>query len=394
MTSTTPRTLSVYVHIPFCSRRCDYCDFATWTDKSDQIERYIEAVRTQWRWQVQAHPDFADRELTSIFFGGGTPNLIDAHYVAKVIDAVVDVVSRTDTTEITVECNPDHVNLEQIHTYVAAGVNRISLGVQSTQPHVLSFLGREHTPAHVPAAMDVIRQAGISNINCDLIYGSGNESLTDWESTLNDVIAFGPQHISAYALGVEPGTPLGRSVDLNEKPPTDEDDLADKYEMADAIFSSNGYNWYEISNWSQPGAHSIHNRVYWRGGDVVALGCAAHGYLNDHRVSTPRNIDTYIERVESLRVTNDFESLFVNRDTSSSISREEEIFALALRTKEGISWPSGRLTPKLLEFQDEKLIEFDRTTCTVSLLLRGRLLAHRVSVDLFEEYDQLVRQVE
>ncbi|HMS25452.1 MAG TPA: radical SAM family heme chaperone HemW [Acidimicrobiia bacterium] len=386
--------LSVYVHIPFCSRRCDYCDFATWTDREDNVVEYIDAVVRQWEFSSALYGDTQTEPLTSIFFGGGTPNLIDADHIARIIETISDTTNITDATEITVESNPDHVTSEKMTTYKSAGVNRISLGIQSTQNHVLQFLGREHSAGHVRTARDIISQAGINNVSGDLIYGAANESMQDWMATLEESKTLDLSHISAYALGIEPGTPLGRAVAAQEKEPTDDDVLADKYEVADAVLSANGYEWYEISNWAIPGCESQHNLTYWRGGDVIALGCAAHGFTHNQRWSTPRHIDTYLERFSKRRNPDPLNSeLFVNRDDMESITRDEEIFSLTLRTRQGVLWPQ-EVSAGLQEFIDEGFVVFDPADRRVSLSVKGRLMAHRIMVDLYEEYEQLVSVVE
>ena len=191
----------VYVHIPFCASRCDYCDFATWTDRAHLVDDYVEAcVR-----------DIERRDLppaTSVFFGGGTPSLLAADALVRILDAI----PRAADAEVTVECNPDSVDADKLAAYAAGGVNRLSFGVQSMRAHVLAALGRTHDPANVERAVSWARDAGFTRINLDLIYGTPGERVADWEATLDAALALGPSHVSAYALTVEPGTPLGRAV--------------------------------------------------------------------------------------------------------------------------------------------------------------------------------------
>lgn len=386
-------SLSVYVHIPFCSKRCDYCDFATWTDKSALIEKYIDTVINQWQYHAESLQ--INAPLTSIFFGGGTPNLIDADLLAKIVNAIGDKCTITDDTEITVESNPDHVSIEKMKVYVGVGVNRISMGIQSTDQEVLNFLGREHNPEQVKVARGIIDDAGIKNVSCDLIYGSGVESLASWEKTLQETIDMDLQHISAYALGIEQGTPLYQSVAAGLKQTVDEDDLADKYEMADRVLSEGNFRWYEISNWSKPGKESKHNLVYWRGGDVIALGCAAHGYTSGNRWSTPRSIDFYIERFnpsnQSPKIN---ESMFLDRNDNLNISKKQEEFALKLRTRQGVPWPGKSIKTILSEYFDAEFIEFDELNKSIRLTVKGRLVANRLAVDLFDQYEQMLDVVE
>ena len=194
----------VYVHVPFCASRCDYCDFATWTDRAHLIDAYVDACVTDLeRRRAEGHPP-----ATSVFFGGGTPSLVPAGHVARVLDAI----DRVAHCEVTVECNPDSVDAEKLATYRAAGVNRLSFGVQSFARHVLRDLGRTHDPANVERAVALARDAGFDNINVDLIYGTPGESVDDWRATVEGALALGVEHVSAYALTVEPPTPLGQRV--------------------------------------------------------------------------------------------------------------------------------------------------------------------------------------
>lgn len=389
-TQSNDDSYSVYVHIPFCSHRCDYCDFATWTDKDELIEKYIDTVINQWRFHVETQQDIVGKKLRSIFFGGGTPNLIEAKYLVRIIEAVKSSSgSIASNCEITVESNPDQISLSQMQTYANGGVNRISVGVQSTNQDVLNYLGRKHRADKISQAIDDVTGAGITNFSCDLIYGSGNESIKTFEKSLLDVIALKPNHISAYSLGVEKQTPLYKSISLGLKPDVDEDDLADKYELADSVLSEHGYKWYEISNWSKPGHESLHNLSYWRGIDVIALGCAAHGHTNKQRWATPRDIDRYVERFESSLSSNKFEDLFSVIVPNKTIGMDLESFALKLRTREGIYWPDESFDSKLNRFIDDGFCEYDEATKSIFLSLKGRLLAHSVTLELFESYAPL-----
>jgi putative oxygen-independent coproporphyrinogen III oxidase len=192
----------VYVHIPFCASRCDYCDFATWTDREHLIDAYVTACLTDLtRRRVSGLP-----VATSVFFGGGTPSLLAAEQLTRILDAV----ERTDGAEVTVECNPDSVDAAKLGAYRRSGVNRLSLGVQSMVPHVLAALGRTHDPANVRRAVVLARDAGFARLSVDLIYGTPAESPDDWQRSLDGALALGVDHVSAYALTVEPATALGR----------------------------------------------------------------------------------------------------------------------------------------------------------------------------------------
>lgn len=228
----------VYVHIPFCAHRCDYCDFATWTDREHLVDDYVDACVVDAERRRAAFPRAAD----SVFLGGGTPSLLSGEQLARILGAV----DRAPDAEVTVECNPDSVDPARLEAYVAAGVNRISLGAQSFVPHVLAALGRTHDPDNVSRAVEWARAAGIERINVDLIYGTPAERSDDWRASLDAVIALGVGHVSAYALTVEAGTPLGRDVAAGLRPAPDDDVQADAYEIADTVLGASGYEWYEV----------------------------------------------------------------------------------------------------------------------------------------------------
>jgi putative oxygen-independent coproporphyrinogen III oxidase len=313
--------LGVYVHVPFCGRRCDYCDFATWTDRGHLVDAYVEACATDARRRLSG-----GRPATSVFFGGGTPSLLPADRLIRILD----VVPRTADAEVTVECNPDAVDPAKLRVYRAAGVNRLSFGVQSMVPHVLAALGRTHDPANVHRAVGWARDAGFVNLNLDLIYGAAGEAIDDWRRTLDGALALMPEHVSAYALCVEPGTPLAARVAAGQSTGPDDDDQADKYDLADERLGLAGLHWYELSNWARRGQECRHNLLYWEQGEYVAIGCAAHGHAAGRRWWNVRTPERYIERVRAGRdPAAGCEHLDAER-------RAEEALTLALRTRAGV----------------------------------------------------------
>jgi oxygen-independent coproporphyrinogen-3 oxidase len=312
--------------VPFCAHRCDYCDFATWTDRAHLIDDYVAACVG----------DIERRDLppaTSVFFGGGTPSLLPAQHLVRILDAI----PRHDGAETTVECNPDSVDATKLGAYARAGVNRLSFGVQSMRPHVLAALNRTHDPANVERAVALARDAGFDNLNVDLIYGTPGESIDDWRTTLDTTLALGTEHVSAYALTVEPNTPLGRDVAAGRARPPDDDDQADKYVLADEVLGAHGMAWYEISNWSLPGRECRHNRCYWDGSDYVGIGCAAHGFTGGRRWWNTRTPERYVERIAAGR------SPETGDERLDPAARAEEAFSLALRTRDGARFaaPAG-----------------------------------------------------
>jgi oxygen-independent coproporphyrinogen-3 oxidase len=343
----------VYIHIPFCRQRCDYCAFATWTDRDHVINDYLDALRHDIE-RAELPP------VTSVFIGGGTPTRVPAADLAAVLTTIPVV----EGAEVTVECNPDDVTVEMMETYAAAGVYRVSIGVQSMVPSVLTSLGRTHVPANVERAVEAVRTAGIANFNLDIIYGGAGESLDDWRATLEAVLALQPPHVSAYALTVEAGTPLAE--DPARHP--DDDDLADKYELADDLLTAAGLSNYEVSNWAVPGHECRHNILYWKQGNYRGFGSAAHSHHDGHRWWNVRTPERYVGAVQA------GESTEAAGEDLDEETRRIEGLQLALRMSEGV--PSSALDVDGLEglvVTDGQRVRLTRT---------GRLLANEVSLRL------------
>ena len=346
----------VYVHIPFCRHRCDYCAFATWTDRDHLMVAYVDAVIADIARVVEKGMPVAD----TVFFGGGTPTRLAPELLASIVSAI----PVTSNAEITVECNPDDVTVEMMKTYVVAGVNRISMGVQSMVDLVLQSLGRTHDPANVVKAIAAARAGGITSINLDLIYGVHGESVDDWRTTVEQTIALQPTHISAYGLTVEAGTPL--ADDPSRHP--DDDDQADKYVLADDLFSAAGLMNYEISNWALAGHECRHNQVYWSQGNYTGFGCAAHSHLDGRRWWNVRTPDRYIDCVANN------ETVEASDEVLDAPTRAREALELSLRTRDGV--PLGTLDVEALEGLVEVVGE------RIVLTRRGRLLGNEVSLRL------------
>jgi oxygen-independent coproporphyrinogen-3 oxidase len=353
----------VYVHVPFCERRCDYCDFATWTDRHHLMEAYAAACVTDLTRRYDRGPV---PPATSVFFGGGTPSLLPADLLVGILAAV----PRRPDAEVTVECNPDTVTPELLDAYRAGGVTRLSFGVQSMTAHVLSALGRTHDPASVEQAVTAARQTGFDNFNLDLIYGGAGESLADWRATLDATLALDPPHVSAYALTVESGTPLARRIGAGEVAAPDDDDQAEKYLAAEAALTAAGRAWYEISNWARPGRECRHNLLYWAQGEYLGIGCAAHGHTPAGRrwwnVRTP---DRYIALIGQDASPEGGHEVLGGPD------RDHEAAMLALRTRDGV--PGGPAADSLVA---DGLA--DRRGGRVVLTPAGRLLANEATTRL------------
>jgi oxygen-independent coproporphyrinogen-3 oxidase len=352
-------TFGVYVHVPFCAHRCDYCAFATYSDRDHLMEDYVEAVLAE----IVRAREGGLRTATSVFFGGGTPSRLSAEQLLRILDAV----PRTDDAEITVECNPEDASLDRLRAYANGGVTRMSFGVQSTQPAVLADLGRRHGIMAHREVSEAVTEAGFSTWNMDLIVGSRAESLDDVRHTLNDLLSLEhpPPHISCYALTPEPATPLGR--DPARHP--DEDETADAYDLVGAVLDEHGYLWEEISNWAKPGHECRHNHVYWDHEDYAGFGSAAHSHDHGRRYWNVRTPDRYIELIRRGESPLGGEE-FVD-ETSQRFERE----SLALRTSRGVPLEAF---DSLEEIKHLVHVDHGRVTLTP----RARLVANQVIVRL------------
>ncbi|MEN9801477.1 MAG: putative oxygen-independent coproporphyrinogen oxidase [Actinomycetota bacterium] len=355
--ATSEGLFGVYVHIPFCRHRCDYCAFATFTDKDHIIAEYLSAMSRE----IELATDVPDS--TSIFVGGGTPTRVPPRDLV----AVLSCVRRTTDAEVTIECNPDDVSEESFRIYASAGVNRISLGVQSMRVHVLQSLGRTHDPENVRRAVESARAAGIDNINLDIIYGAHGESLDDWEATVRGVIALEPDHVSAYGLTVEAGTPLAE--DRARHP--DDDVQAEMYDCVDDILGSSGFANYEVSNWAKPNRESRHNFTYWLQGDYRGFGTAAHSH---HRGARWWNVRTPERYIELVRERGEAESA---REVLDEEQQRIESLQLVLRTRLGV--PIDAFAPDDLALMEDLVVSDGER---VRLTRAGRLLANEVSMRL------------
>lgn len=359
----------VYVHVPFCTSRCDYCAFSTWTDRFHLAGNYVQAcVTAARRHLVDSAP------ATSVFFGGGTPSLL----APGDIGAILGAIPTASGAEVTVECNPDTVDRAKLAGYREAGVTRISFGVQSMAPHVLAALGRQHAPDAVLRAVEAAGSAGFGrSYSVDLIMGAAGETVADWVHTLEAVLRLdpAPRHVSAYGLTVEPGTPL--AADAARYP--DPDDQADKYLLADEILEAAGLGWYEISNWAEPGAECRHNRLYWDQGEYTGIGCAAHSHAVDadtgwsRRWWNVRTPDRYI------RLITEGASAEAAGEDLDPRTRRKEGLELGLRTRAGVpaaslpGWESDEVLAHLLQPAPEGRVMLTRA---------GRLLANEVALRL------------
>ncbi len=355
----------VYLHVPFCAAKCDYCAFATWTDRHHLIDRYVDAVTVDIHRAVERGLPPA----TSVFVGGGTPSLVRPDRLAALIAAV----PVAEGAEITVECNPDDVDARLLRALTDVGVDRVSLGVQSTAPHVLDALGRTHRPEHVHRAVAAIRDSALRTFNLDLIYGAVGESTADWVRVLDTVMELEPLHVSAYALMAEPGTPVG--ADVARHP--DDDDQADKYHLADRALTAAGLQNYEVSNWALAGHESEHNRLYWAQGEYRGFGCAAHSHRDGRRWWNVRTPERYVDLVER------DESVEAAGESLDARTRHVERLQLSLRTRDGVDRTA--FPPAELDALRGLLEEHPADSTKVVLTPSGRLLANEISTRIVDE---------
>ena len=285
------RPFGVYVHVPYCAHRCGYCDFNTYVDTEGAAARYVDSAIEELRLARRVLGDRA-RPVDTVFVGGGTPTLLPAADLTRLLRAVQDELGLMPGAEVTSEANPESVDAAYLVSLREGGFTRMSFGMQSAVPHVLEVLERRHTAGRPEQCVAWARGAGFDQVSLDLIYGTPGESDADWRASLDAVVASAPEHVSAYGLTVEEGTALSARVGRGELSRPDDDQLADRYEFADEVLGAAGYRWYEISNWSRPGGECRHNIGYWADGDWWGIGPGAHSHVGGTRwwnVRLPRD---------------------------------------------------------------------------------------------------------
>ena len=378
------RPFGVYVHVPFCTVRCGYCDFNTYTVADLGTSTGVAgASRTTYAAAAVAEVALARRVLgervpvETVFFGGGTPTLLSPGDLGSVLAAIDADLGLAPGAEVTTEANPDSVTAADLVALREAGFTRISFGMQSSVGHVLAVLDRTHDPDRVPDVVAWARAAGFDQVSLDLIYGTPGESLADWEASLEAALACEPDHVSAYSLIVEDGTALARRVRRGELPMPDEDDLADKYAAADERLTGAGLGWYEVSNWARDdGARCRHNLLYWTGADWWGVGPGAHSHVGGVRWWNVRHPAAYADRIAAGA------SPAHGRELLDDETRRVERVLLELRLRAGLPLEvlddTGRAAvPEQLE-RGLAVVAGDRLVLTD----RGRLLADAVVREL------------
>ncbi len=376
--------LAFYIHIPYCVKRCGYCDFNTYTPSelkiatglSEVSNSYIDLLLLEIK---QAKAQVGSASVPSIFFGGGTPSLMEPSDIGRVIDQIKKEFVLNSDAEVTMECNPDTVSKENLAAFRQVGVNRVSFGMQSAVPHVLATLDRTHNPENLLQVTTWAKEVGFSEISVDLIYGTPGETLADWQKSIHAALALPITHISAYALIIEEGTKLAAQIKRGEVAPVDDDLAAEKYLLADKEFTAAGFQWYELSNWAKPDSLSKHNLAYWLGENWWGAGPGAHSHLNGKRFWNVKHPNLYKEKIQSNL------SPIADSEVLEEIQIASEKLMLSLRLPSGVEKESLN-QDQISELSDYvesghlDLLNWNQGRAT--LTLEGRLIA-----------DQILRQI-
>ncbi len=375
------RDLGLYVHVPFCRVRCGYCDFNTYTalelgPHGASADSFADAALAEMALAAQAlSAGPAVPHVSTVFLGGGTPTLLPPRDLARMLDGIREQWGLAADAEVSTEANPDTLTLDVAHALASAGFTRVSIGMQSAVPHVLATLDRTHDPANVTTAVSAARAAGMQ-VSLDLIYGTPGESLADWRVSVEEALALEPDHVSAYALTIEPGTAMGAAVRRGTLPMPSDDDEADKYEVVDELMHTAGFEWYEISNWARSASHRCrHNQAYWRGENWWGIGPGAHSHVGGTRWWNVKHPAAYADRLHSGL------SPAHSREVLSAEQQQDERVLLGIRLVEGLSLQAlssqGRQAVAGL-IADELLDGGSALRGYGVLTRRGRLLADTV----------------
>ena len=371
--------IAVYVHIPFCLSKCNYCDFNTYEGIESLMPTFVNALSSEIDlWGKRLHrPD-----VSTVFFGGGTPSYLPAESISRLLMRLCEATNIAPSAEITLEANPDDVNSENADAWLDAGFNRISIGVQSFNEQILHALSRRHDSKQAVSAVATARSAGFENISIDLMFGLPNQSLTTWENSLRRAIELKTDHLSLYGLQIEPGTPLQRYVLRGSLPKPDDDLAADMYEMAMDHLHEAGYEHYEISNWCRPGFRSHHNLAYWLNQPYLGVGPGAHSSLMGRRFANMKSPRRYISAISSAEHTDKSGSApisegFIAVDFLEATSPEmamAETMMLGMRLSEGVT-------------KSEFKQRFDIAMCDVY----GTAISNLVATGLIEDDGDRIR---
>jgi len=373
--------LAFYIHIPYCVKRCGYCDFNTYTPAELQLTEGLTQISNSYIDLLVKEIEFARNQVgesaivPSIFFGGGTPSLMEASDIKRVITAISKQFKLDPIAEVTLETNPDTVTKEKLKQFYDAGVNRISFGMQSSVPHVLKTLDRTHNPDNLQQVTKWATEVGFKEISVDLIYGTPGESKQDWQQSIDSALALPISHISAYALIVEEGTKLAAQIKRGEIAKPDDDLTAEKYIMADKAFTTAGFNWYELSNWAKPNSQSKHNLAYWLGHNWWGAGPGAHSHINGKRFWNVKHPNLYKQKIQAN------ETVILDSEVLKGSQIESERLMLSIRLPQGLE-KNTLNNQQILELTDYvnsgHLDQENWNLGRATLTLDGRLIADRI----------------
>lgn len=323
--------LGIYIHIPFCKQKCYYCDFVSYSNKCSEVKEYIESLKKE----IEEF-DFSNYKVTSIYIGGGTPSYIDSIYIVEILSELKEKLKcnliEFRDIEITIEVNPGTVDTKKLNDYKKLGINRLSIGLQSTKNDILKKIGRIHTYQEFLEIYKLARETGFKNINIDLMIGIPGQKIGDLKNTLQDIIKLEPEHISVYSLIIEENTPIEKMLENGEIKLPDEDLERNMYWYVKNTLELNGYNHYEISNFAKLGKESRHNLNCWNQEEYIGFGVAAHSYLNDIRFSNTINVEEYIQHIENNRKEENIQI----EESQSLEDKKNEFMMLGFRKIQGV----------------------------------------------------------
>ena len=323
------KELGIYVHIPFCKKKCYYCDFVSFAGKEKDEELYIEALNKE----IVLRKEVEDFEITTIYLGGGTPSFINENYIEKILNTIYENYNVSKNAEITIEVNPGTVNKKKLEKYKNIGINRLSIGLQTTNDELLSKIGRIHKYEDFFNTYNTAREVGFTNINVDLMLGLPNQTVKDLEESVQKIIELTPEHISLYSLIIEDGTSFQKMLDENKIKLPKETLERKMYWKMKNMLEENGYIHYEISNFAKKGYESKHNLNCWNQKEYLGFGLASHSYLNNIRFCNTSNIEQYIQNIENNKIKANIEIL----EEQTKQDEQKEFMLLGLRKIEGVS---------------------------------------------------------
>ena len=326
------KELGIYIHIPFCKQKCYYCDFVSYANKEEKIQEYVKCLQKEIEIESAKYKS-EEYEINTIYIGGGTPSFIDASYIANIINTIKQNYKLNKNSEITIEINPGTISKEKIEKYREVGINRISIGLQTTKDNLLRKIGRIHTYEEFLSCYKLVQKEGFNNINVDLMLGLPNQTLEDLKESLKEIISLQPNHISLYSLILEENTKLEKMVSKKELDLPSEDIERKMYWETKKILEQNGYIHYEISNFSKAGYESKHNLNCWSQKEYLGFGIAAHSYKNNKRYCNTNNIDEYIKNIQNENIENNRTICEIQNKTEE----QKEYMLLGLRKIEGIN---------------------------------------------------------